>query len=70
MISDDAATADALSTALFVKGKDAALDFYKAGVYDFEAVIQTKDGELYITDGLKADDRFELYVKTSESTGE
>ena len=44
--------ADALSTALFLIGKDAALEYYKT-YGGFEAVIVTDDGEITVTDGLK-----------------
>ncbi len=53
VICDDGIYADALSTALFVMGKDAALDFYAKGLYDFEAVFCTKDGKVLTTDGIK-----------------
>ena len=51
VISSDGEIADALSTALFVMGKEKALDFYKNSIYSFEAVIITEDGEVTITDG-------------------
>jgi len=58
VISENGLEADALSTALFVMGKDKALEFYNSKIYDFEAVIFTSDGVVYLTDGLKND--FEL----------
>ena len=59
VICDDAALADALSTALFVKGSEGALKFYDAKIYDFEAVIQLTDGSVILTDGLKTSGAFE-----------
>ncbi len=52
VISRDGTLADALSTALFVMGKEKALGFYESGVYSFEAVIVTDDGKVTVTDGL------------------
>jgi len=48
---DDAAVGDALSTALFVMGYDAALRFYKSGLYEFGAVFVTEKG-VFVTDNL------------------
>ncbi|MBQ8249296.1 MAG: FAD:protein FMN transferase [Clostridia bacterium] len=47
------AYADALSTALFVMGHDAALELYKP-YSDFEAVLIKNDGTVTLTDGLTA----------------
>ena len=52
VISNDGALADALSTALFVMGKEKALEFYECGTYRFEAIIVTQDGEVTATRGL------------------
>ncbi len=56
VIVHDGALADALSTALFVMGKDAALALYASGIYEFEAILIGTDGSLTCTDGLA--DRF------------
>lgn len=52
VIASDGALADALSTALLVMGKDRALEFYKSGVYSFEAILIGSDGSLTATAGL------------------
>ena len=52
VVCDDGMWADALSTALFLIGKDAALEYYKT-YGGFEAVIVTDDGAITVTDGLK-----------------
>lgn len=57
VICSDGAYADALSTALFVMGKERAMALYASGKYDFEAIFADADGNLTVTDGLKQ--RFE-----------
>jgi len=47
------ALADALSTALFVMGKDRAMELYASGKYEFDAVLIGKDGGITVTEGLK-----------------
>ncbi len=52
VISDDGLEADALSTALFVMGLEKSLEFYKDGLYSFDAILITTDGGVYVTEGL------------------
>ncbi len=52
VVARDGAIADALSTAFLVMGKEATLSFYEAGVYSFEAILVTSEGEIYTTAGL------------------
>lgn len=52
VISDDGLEADALSTALFVMGKKRAEEFYSAGLYDFETILVTNDGEIFVSEGI------------------
>lgn len=52
IIADDAAYADALSTALFVMGMDKASELQKK-LGDFEAIFITADNKIYITPGLE-----------------
>ena len=53
VISADPTLADALSTALFVAGEDAALDFWRSRA-DFELVLCTRDNRVIVTEGLEA----------------
>ena len=52
VVTDDGAKADALSTALYVMGKDAALAFYREQG-DFELVLVTGGSHVIVTPGLK-----------------
>lgn len=53
VVGESGALCDALSTALFVMGPEAAAEFYKTGG-DFEAVLIKEDGSVLVTEGLKA----------------
>ncbi|MBQ8401680.1 MAG: FAD:protein FMN transferase [Clostridia bacterium] len=55
------ASADALSTALFVLGLEESMALYESGDVQFEAVFITKDNRIVVTPGLT--DRFELTSK-------
>lgn len=52
VIALDGALADALSTALFVMGRDAALAFYRSKAFRFEAILIDENGTVTLTDGL------------------
>ena len=51
VIAEEGAMADALSTALFVMGEQAALDFWRAHE-GFDLVLLTDGGTLYVTEGI------------------
>lgn len=54
VIGDSGADADALSTALFVMGRDKAVEYYrKVGGFDF--ILLTDDGDLYLTSDIAGD---------------
>jgi len=54
------ASADALSTALFVMGLEESMALYDSGKIQFEAVFITADNRIIATPGLLEDGRFEL----------
>ncbi len=53
IVSSDGTLADALSTALFIMGKDQAADYWRKHSSDFEAVLVTENGDVCITQGLE-----------------
>lgn len=53
IISSDGTLADALSTSLFVMGKDKAIDFYKKSNYNFDFILYTGNDKLIISDGIE-----------------
>lgn len=52
VVSDDDTLADALSTALFVKGLEKSVEFYGKNSLLFGAVFITDDNKIYVTDNL------------------
>ena len=54
IVTDNGAYADALSTALFVMGLDDAVAYYEKN-RDFDFIILTDSGDLYITEGVYSD---------------
>ena len=62
VIASDPALADALDTALFIMGREKAIDFWRSGIYDFEMALLGNDGTFYVTDGIS--DSFKSDLKT------
>ena len=54
IVGKDGLVCDGMSTALFVKGLDEAIEIWRESD-DFEAVFITEEGEAYVTEGLAAD---------------
>jgi thiamine biosynthesis lipoprotein len=53
VVTADGTRADALSTALFVLGRRAALDLWRGSGGDFDVIIITSSGETIITEGIE-----------------
>ena len=53
IVSSDGCLADGLSTALFVMGRDKALDYWKEHSGEFDAVLVEEDGSISVTSGLE-----------------
>ncbi|WP_409969983.1 FAD:protein FMN transferase [Bengtsoniella intestinalis] len=49
---DDGTLCDALSTALYVMGEEAAIAFWRSGVVPFEMILLTEDGRAVVSSGL------------------
>jgi thiamine biosynthesis lipoprotein len=52
IVSSDGMLADGLSTSLFVMGLEKASEFWKEHSDEFDAILLTEDGELYVTEGI------------------
>ena len=53
IVSEDGTLADGLSTSLFIMGEEKAAEFWKTHSEEFDAVLVTDDGTIYVTEGLK-----------------
>lgn len=53
IVSDDGTLADALSTSLFVMGKEKALDYWREHKNEFDTVLVEDNGDFTITGGLE-----------------
>lgn len=62
--TQNGASADALSTALFVMGLEKGMEFYESGEVQFEAVFLTRDNRIALTPGLAEDG---MFTQTSET---
>ncbi len=54
VVSPDGTLADGLSTSLFIMGLEDAVEYWRSSGEDFELVLLTGDGTLYITAGLES----------------
>lgn len=69
IISKDGTLADGLSTSLYIMGLDKAKEFWQKHSAEFDAILLTEEGELFVTEGI-ADDfssDFEINVVERES---
>ena len=51
VIATEGRLCDALSTSLYVMGVDGAIDYWRQH-QNFEMILITEDGEIYLTDGI------------------
>ena len=63
IVSSDGTLADGLSTSLFIMGEEKAAEFWKAHSDEFEAILETDDGTIYVTEGLKDSFTTDLNMK-------
>ena len=52
IVSDDGTLADGLSTSLFIMGEEKAAQFWRKNSDEFETIMETADGKLYVTEGI------------------
>lgn len=52
IVSDDGTLADGLSTSLFIMGEEKAAQCWRENSDEFEAIMETSDGKLYVTEGI------------------
>ncbi|MBQ9059841.1 MAG: FAD:protein FMN transferase [Firmicutes bacterium] len=50
IVSSDGTLADALSTSLYIMGKDDALDYWRSHQDEFDCILMDDAGELYVTE--------------------
>ncbi len=55
IVSENGTLADALSTSLYIMGLDDAAAFWKNSSGDFDMVLITSDGRMYVTEGISGD---------------
>lgn len=63
IVSEDGTLADGLSTSLFIMGKEKAIEFWKAHSDEFDTIMLTEDGTLYVTEGIGDEFSTELNVE-------
>lgn len=52
VVSGDGTIADGLSTALFVMGQEKAAEYWRAHCSQFDIILYTEDGELFVSEGI------------------
>lgn len=66
IVSEDGTLADGLSTSLFIMGKDKAIEFWKAHSEEFDTIMLTDEGKLYVTEGIQDDFSTEMNMEIIE----
>ena len=60
IVSADGTLADGLSTSLFIMGEEQAAEFWRMHSDEFDAILLTDDGTIYVTEGIADDFSTEL----------
>lgn len=60
IVSADGTLADGLSTSLFIMGEEKAAEFWRMHSDEFDAILLTDDGTIYVTEGIADDFSTEL----------
>ena len=66
VVSEDGTLADVLSTSLFIMGKDKAIEFWRAHSDEFDIIMLTDEGKLYVTEGIQDDFSTEMEMEIIE----
>ena len=66
VVSEDGTLADGLSTSLFIMGKEEAIEFWKAHSEEFDIIMMTDEGKLYVTEGIQDDFSTEMEMEIIE----
>lgn len=65
IVSKDGTLADTLSTSLFIKGEEEAIEYWRQNGTDFDIILMTDDGRILVSEGIKDQvltDRYEVEV--------
>lgn len=71
IVSGDGTMADGLSTSLFIMGKEEASLYWQSHSDEFDAILLTDEGNLYVTEGIAdsfTSDEMEIHVIEKEKT--
>ena len=66
VVSEDGTLADGLSTSLFIMGKEEAIEFWRAHSDEFDIIMMTDEGKLYMTEGIQNDFSTEMEMEIIE----
>ena len=66
VVSEDGTLADGLSTSLFIMGKEEAIEFWRAHSDEFDIIMLTDEGKLYVTEGIQDDFSTEIEMEIIE----
>ena len=55
IVSADGTMCDALSTSLFIMGKDKAIEYWRAHSDEFDMILYDKENKVYVSEGIAED---------------